>query len=326
MTLIDRYVADVARRLPADRRPDISRELKSTLLDALEARFGESPSEDDEAALLKEFGSPGKVAASYHPSRQYLIGPQWFPAYSIVLRVHMLALMAVMVIGGVVALVAKGPSQSVGLTVAGLLSNLLHVGIITFAVVTLIFHLVDRSGAGSQLKGREWNPRDLPKLPARDEINCESTFTIVFGAVWVVLLYAFQDRIGIPYNGSLLLNDVVQQYMPWFVMSALLGIAVHGVLLWQRGWRWYTRVAKVATDLFGLYVVYRVSMAVVAAAPLLAESGLPDQITTLVVRIAWAVPFVAGAIILFDAVRMALRARRDCTVDFESVGLGPKRA
>ena len=34
--------------------------------------------------LLKEFGSPKEVAASYQPKDQYLIGPELFPIFRLV--------------------------------------------------------------------------------------------------------------------------------------------------------------------------------------------------------------------------------------------------
>ena len=75
MELIDRYVYDVGRYLPRKNRADIQAELRSLLMDTLESRVKGEPSEEDVVALLKEFGPPEKVAASYWPEGQYLIGP-----------------------------------------------------------------------------------------------------------------------------------------------------------------------------------------------------------------------------------------------------------
>ncbi len=67
MELIDRYVYEVGRHLPRKDRSDIQVELQSTLVDTLEDRVEGDPSQEDVVALLKEFGSPQKVAASYWP-------------------------------------------------------------------------------------------------------------------------------------------------------------------------------------------------------------------------------------------------------------------
>ena len=84
MDLIERYVYEVGRQLPRKQRADIQVELKSTLVDTLEDRVEGEPSQEDEIKLLKEFGPPRKVAASYWPQGQYLIGPNLFPLFRMV--------------------------------------------------------------------------------------------------------------------------------------------------------------------------------------------------------------------------------------------------
>jgi len=91
MNLVDRYVNEVGRRLPRKQREDVKMELRSTLEDSLEDRVDGEPSEEDVEAVLIEFGSPEKVAASYQPSGQYLVGPDMFPFFKIVIGAVLLA-------------------------------------------------------------------------------------------------------------------------------------------------------------------------------------------------------------------------------------------
>ena len=80
MNLIDKYIAEVGKHLPRKNRADIEAEIRSTLEDILDERtMTDGPA--DEATvmtLLKEYGSPREVAATYKP-QQYLIGPRLFP-------------------------------------------------------------------------------------------------------------------------------------------------------------------------------------------------------------------------------------------------------
>ena len=81
MELIDLYVAEVRKRLPLKGRDDIEAELRSTLEDMLEDRSQKAGRPADEAMtldLLKEYGPPDKVAATYNP-HPYLIGPRLYP-------------------------------------------------------------------------------------------------------------------------------------------------------------------------------------------------------------------------------------------------------
>ena len=83
MKLIDIYISEVGKHLPRKSRLDIQEEIRSALQDLLEDRSQQSgrPIDDDLIVeVLKEYGSPEKVAASYLPER-YLIGPQLFPAF-----------------------------------------------------------------------------------------------------------------------------------------------------------------------------------------------------------------------------------------------------
>ena len=90
MNLIDRYVTEVGKHLPLVKgRKDIEKELRSTLEDMLEDRAqkaGRAADEAMEIELLKEYGAPQKVAATYNP-QPYLIGPRMFPFFLMVLKI-----------------------------------------------------------------------------------------------------------------------------------------------------------------------------------------------------------------------------------------------
>ena len=69
MTLLDRYLEAVRRRLPRNQRDDIGAELRDVLLSQIEAEEASRrrPLTDDEVAeMLKRFGRPMSVAA--HPA------------------------------------------------------------------------------------------------------------------------------------------------------------------------------------------------------------------------------------------------------------------
>jgi hypothetical protein len=107
---IDRYVNEVGRRLPANQRADVEREIRSLIedevadrLDAAEEQGGSQP--DGEAtvlAVLQQFGAPGEMAAKYQAPR-YLIGPAMFPVYQIVLGIVLAVTVGANLLGLVVA-------------------------------------------------------------------------------------------------------------------------------------------------------------------------------------------------------------------------------
>jgi len=72
MNLIDTYITQVGDNLPEKDREDIKAEIRSILENTLESRSITAGRPVDEAMtveVLKEFGTPKKVAASYLPAR-----------------------------------------------------------------------------------------------------------------------------------------------------------------------------------------------------------------------------------------------------------------
>ncbi len=114
MKLIDRYIAEVGKHLPSKNRADIEAEIRSTLEDMLDERVQASGAKDpaDEATvlqLLKEYGSPRDVAATYQTHQyQYLIGPRLFPIFERVIRIIFAIVAGASLIGLAVGLAETG--------------------------------------------------------------------------------------------------------------------------------------------------------------------------------------------------------------------------
>ena len=101
MNLIDTYIDKIGQRLPRKPRADIEAEIRSTLEDMLADRSQKAGRPADDAMigdLLKEYGAPDKVAATYLPTR-YLIGPRLYPTFTLVLKVVFAVLVALALAG-----------------------------------------------------------------------------------------------------------------------------------------------------------------------------------------------------------------------------------
>lgn len=319
MTLVDRYVAEVARRLPRHRRADISHELRSTLLDAIESRSGapvdEHGADEHAVAVLREFGRPEKVAASYQPSNQYLIGPEWYGPFTTVLRIHLYALVGVLVAGFAFAIFMPSPGSNIGRTLATLLGNVVHVGLLAFGTIVLVFHLLERGDVHARIPEREkaWDPLDLPDTPDRDLVGRgEALSLIVITAAYLVVLFQLKNQIGwhLP-DGRVLLNDVVRDNMPFLAAGALMTMAQYAVLLWQGRWHWYTRLTKFACDAFSVYVVYRIATAVLAQESTLIDADIPAPLVTIFMQIATFAPGVTAVMVLLDAIKTLWKSWSD---------------
>ncbi len=188
--LIERYVYHVTKRLPQPQRADIEKELLGLIDDMLSAR-GDAPSKDDVTAVLRELGRPAELAAKYKGSRQHLIGPEYFDTYLLVLKIVLAAVTFGMVVARSIGFAVEPPANvfaAFGLFIAAIFSALVQ----AFAWVTVIFALIERFAKDAPWKEKDWDPADLPPVPAHKVTikKGEPIVGIVFSVLFLVLVNA----------------------------------------------------------------------------------------------------------------------------------------
>jgi hypothetical protein len=271
MDLIERYVAEVGRHLPRDQRADVQTELRSLLQDMVEDRAQTKVDKADEAvimAVLLEMGHPEKVAASYQTRPQYLIGPQLFPIFKLVVTVVAVVLTAVTLFGVVLsawnsdALLADTTRlivQAIPDVVGALFS--------AFGSIAIVFAILERVIPESELTADEeeaWDPRKLPAVDnAREMKRGELIAGIVFGLIFLLLLNAFPQWAGIivmhdeqVMTVPLFSANFYANLLPWANLLLLVSIAVD---VYKLRFRWQTRTTlllDIGVNLLTAVVVY----------------------------------------------------------------------
>ena len=156
MTLIVRYLSAVRDHLPRGEQDDIINELSDSLRSRFEdeeAALGRPLREDEEVAILKDFGHPMAVAARYRGDERTvtygrrLIGPELFSIYMKVLAINV----GVTLLIGLIALVA-------GATIWSGFAGILVPLAIQFSIVTAIFVIIDRRWVRDP---DGWDPRTV---------------------------------------------------------------------------------------------------------------------------------------------------------------------
>jgi hypothetical protein len=257
MELIDRYVHEVGRQLPRKQRADIQVELKSTLVDTLEARVEGEPSKEDEIALLTEFGPPNKVAASYWPQGQYLIGPSLFPLFRMVVAITILVFVIVQLVLLGISLVFNQEVFTF-LSLLDIFSEVLGSAFTAFGIIVIVFAILQRFDVKPD-EDEDWDPRELPEIEPQDTVNRTGLVVgITFSLVIIAILLFLPDKIGVwvTPGTEVLLNPVLTSYIPLIILSILLGIALDVITLWRGKWETLTRLAKIGVNLFSLYVLF----------------------------------------------------------------------
>jgi hypothetical protein len=255
MSLIDRYVYEVGRHLPRKNRSDIQEELRSALVDTLEDRVDGEPTEQDIIILLQEYGPPKKVAASYFPESQYLIGPTLFPLFRLVVGIALAAVVGSQLLAWAVAyFIAQAPFSP--LEALGGLFNSIP---LTFGSVVLVFFILQRFDVRPEIEEDPWDPSSLPHIGDTQSINRgERIFGVVVSVILLAVLLSFGDRIGFVTfpGGNFFGNPVIPQYLGWIILALLLGIAVDIYLLWQGRWSTSSRIAKIAANLVTILILF----------------------------------------------------------------------
>ncbi len=253
---IDRYVNEVGRRLPANQRSDVEREIRSLIEDAVAGRFetleveGVPLAERETVvlAVLQAFGSPEEIAARYHAPR-YLIGPTIFPIYRIVLSI----VLAVTVFANLLGVVVAADEQMAAPLVETLLSLFGSI-IQTVGMVTLLFVALERLGVAAESRPQPWNPTSLPAVKDPQRVNLvETAIDIGFTAAVIVLLNVYLNRRtgALFYNGEWqtmpLFSQEFLQYIPWLTAIWCADILVNIILLTRGRWEPFTRIATMIT-------------------------------------------------------------------------------
>lgn len=251
MELVDRYVVAVGRHLPSKKRADIQAELRSSLVDSLEARAQGNPSEVDVVALLKEFGPPEKIAASYWPEGQYLIGPRLFPLFRLVAGIALAAIVIAQLVALGAALVFD-PQAFPGWTFLG---DIIGSVFSALGVIVVVFALLQYFDVRPEAEKEEWDPRSLPAIEQPDQVRRgDLVVEITFSLIFLAILFFLPDRLGfvIYPGGEIVLNPLLPAFLPWIGLALLLSVALDVFLLWRGRWEIWSRLAKIGVNLFSI--------------------------------------------------------------------------
>ena len=254
MELIERYIHEVGRYLPAKNRRDIQAELRSLLSDALEDSAGAEPTEAAVVAALKEFGSPRSVAAKYYPEGQYLIGPALYPLFQMIVWIVIAAVCGSQILAWVVAYFLAGETVNPISAVLGLVTSIPA----ALGWVVVVFFFLQRFDVRPGEPEAEWDPAALPQIDSEGEIKrSERIVSILFETFFLAVIALFPERIGAYFfpSGSFFGNPVLSQYLAWIGLSLLVSIALDIYLVWQGRWNTLNRLALLGSNLFSIVVL-----------------------------------------------------------------------
>lgn len=193
--LIERYVHQVGRYLPAKERAEIEAELRSQIHDQLEDRYPQAPTQEEVAAVLAELGHPYLIAASYS-SEQYLVGPMFYPYMSLVMRYGWLLIPAIVIFLNIFGALTSSQPVRVFEWLIETLIAVVQGALIFFAVVVLAFAIIERIMSELQKEQEPFNPVNLPEVDDPSVVDrVEEAFGLALGTV-ILLVFIYFLRVG----------------------------------------------------------------------------------------------------------------------------------
>ena len=275
MNLIDRYVHQVGKRLPKKQRTDVENELRSLLSDMVEDRAQTKVDKADEEIIvdvLREFGSPSQVADSYQPRKNYLIGPELFPIFKLVVTVVVSVLSVFALVGIVISAIGSEAILSTFLKqLTGGFFDYLQGIIGVFANIVIVFALIewlvpaDKLAREMEDEEGEWDPRSLP-VPDDDDMQISrfgSIVGIVFGVIFLAWLNSYPNQAGIFFFNeeqisfaSILSPNFFEIMLPWVNFSIIVSIGVNIFKLWIGKRTRLVRLLEIGNDVASVLALY----------------------------------------------------------------------
>jgi hypothetical protein len=266
MSLVDQYVTEVGKTLPRKTHSDIEAEIRSLIDDMLEDRskqVGRAPDEDMMVEVLKELGSPEKMAASYQ-GEKYLIGPRFYPTFILVLKIVATVLVVIAAIR-----FGVGVAQP-GLTVNGFftlfttsLGELVNSLLVALGNIVLIFAVIQWAVPGMKVKSKEWDPRSLKSILLPDALKPVGIIWDIAVTIFVILVFNFHPEwVGMGYlqNGIWywvpILSQAFFSYIPWLNLIWAGTVVLNIILLRQMRWQPLTRWIRIGLRFFNIVILY----------------------------------------------------------------------
>ncbi len=323
--LISRYVTAIGKHLPKKSRADIENEIRSTLEDILADRSEKTGRPVDEAMVkevLKSYGAPEKVAATYLPER-YLIGPRMYPLFWLVLRIVFSVLTVLAIIGlGIRIGMSPASTEAIASTVGNALLQYINGLIIALGNIVLVFAILERVLPESEFKSlktsdeSEWDPEQLMSEPTGDEVRIWEPVLGILFTFAALAVFNFYPQIisfasfqaGGPRTIPLL-SGAFFRYLPWLNLLWALEI-IHELALLRLGrrtplTRWFSIALKVggvalaAAMLTGPSLVGLTVSALTAAKIEPGAANVLVQLLNQIVRAALIIAIVASTVEIF---------------------------
>lgn len=264
MELIERYIYAVTQKLPASQREDIGVELRGLIEDMLEEYTqGKSVSQSDVEEILLKLGNPKELADKYRGTKKYLIGPEIFDTFLLVLKIVLISLVSVTSVIFLIEIMFK-PESILEFFVDYLIDMInglpMAFGWTTFAFF-IVQYFAEKEISNELKKNNSWAPTDLPPVPdPKGRIKrSEPIVGIVFYTLFIGYLISARELFGVwrYVDGTRNVIPFLNENASWIYLLLVLIIFGFGIIkeclkLAYGKWTWNLVIFTAITNLVSL--------------------------------------------------------------------------
>lgn len=243
MEMIEKYIYAIGQKLPLKSRNEIKKELTSLLLDDIEDKFGENPTDEQITMAITEFGTPGKVAKQYS-GVNYVIEKGFTDIYFMILKIMVGAMSIAFFTIFVVDLFTTNLSGiEIFKEFIKFPINAIQASISGIGVLTLIFILISKLMKDKEIDLEDdWTVKELEGITITDEVESkiESIIAIILIPIFIAFINIYPEVIVVLENtfeksgltlGNRINMDVFRNYIYIFSGLGLLQVVYHIILL-----------------------------------------------------------------------------------------------
>lgn len=298
--MLESYLHEVGKRLSSTNRDAILQEIKSDITAKLSIQLTsedvlpETVTREEMNHVLSDFGDPEVRAHQYSGNPRYLIGPELYETYWMVLVMVSVVGFVGSTFGDFLSGNWVPTTGNIGSKVIlHMFGNALEVGIGTVGSVTIVFILIElllqkkNIFSAKKLPKREWTPSVLKLVQrGKDDIRLQDT---IWDIIWVLIgitvlnvgleqvtVYHFKGTNGIYQSVPFLSKEVIQGYLLWINLLFASALALCFYQLKAKKWHLVTRGIDSIISLMSLLLI-----GALLTSPDLVISGAFEHISSL---------------------------------------------
>lgn len=274
---IDRYIYAVGEKIPKKQRKSCENDLRMALKEAIISKTDEKKNcdasyelvESDVLEILDKFGSPDEIAKKYHSNPSYLIGPELFDLYKLVLVVVGLCVCFGIVVGNFISILSTQTEYEKILLKLPI--QFLSGAFNTIGSVTAIFALIQyfSKEPGKLIpKTTVWQAKSLKPIPLpQSRIRRRETIVaLTFTTLAIILFNFFPDRIAIysitdqgTLNVPIFNVTILKQNMFYFNVFWAFQILIYGYHIKTRQWTFFSRCITIIISAGTLLIILKMA-------------------------------------------------------------------